>query len=178
MYGPETEALGRARDAGSDMRMFGHYISNNIGIGFQTYAGGLFAGVGVVFALIYNGLFMGVVEAHVVNLGHAERFYSFVAGHSSFELTAIMLCGAAGLQLGWAILSPGNFSRGAALRNAARDSVGIVCGSAVMLLIAAGIEAFWSPRDLPLTIKYSVGIANWVIVIAYFLLAGRGHGSR
>jgi uncharacterized membrane protein SpoIIM required for sporulation len=178
MYGPDAKALGRTREAGDDMAMFGHYIANNIGIGFNTYAGGLLAGIGTVFTLLYNGAFMGVVEAHVVNLGHAERFYSFVAGHSSFELTAIVLCGGAGLQLGWAFLAPGGMSRSAALRKAGRASIGIVSGAAAMLFIAAGIEAFWSPRMLPLEIKSAVGTFNWILVIGYFLFAGRKQRER
>jgi uncharacterized membrane protein SpoIIM required for sporulation len=175
MYGPATESLGRTRNAGSDVAMFGYYISHNVGIGFQTFGGGVFAGIGTIFALLYNGAFLGGVEAHVVNLGYAERFYSFVSGHSSFELTAIVLCGAAGLQLGWAIIAPGLLSRSEALKRAGRESIGIVAGAAMMFLIAAGIEAFWSPRDLPPNIKYGVGACNWVLVLGYFLLAGRRH---
>lgn len=177
MYGPDADSLGRTRNAGSDIAMFGYYISHNIGIGFQTFAGGALAGIGTILALLYNGAFLGAVEAHVVNLGNAERFYSFVSGHSSFELTAIVLCGAAGLQLGWAIVAPGRLSRSAALKRAGRESIGIVSGAAVMFLIAAGIEAFWSPRDLPPTIKYGVGAFNWVLVLGYFLLAGRRNES-
>lgn len=177
MYGPDAQALGRERGAGDDVSMFGFYIFNNIGIGFRTFATGVVLGLGTIVALLYNGVFMGVVEAHVVNLGHAERFYSFVAGHSSFELSAIVLCGAAGLRLGWALFAPGGRSRAAALRDAARSVVGIVGGAAAMLLIAAGIEAFWSPRQLFPQLKYAVGTANWVVVLAYFAFAGRRRGS-
>ncbi|WP_341677953.1 stage II sporulation protein M [Niveibacterium sp. SC-1] len=176
MYGPAAEALGRTRDAGDDLSMFGFYIANNIGIGFRTFATGIAYGLGSLFFLLYNGVFMGVVEGHVVNLGHAQRFYSFVAGHSSFELTAITLCGAAGLQLGWALLAPGELSRAASLRRAGRASVPIVAGAAAMLVIAAGIEAFWSPRVLDLSLKAGVGLFNWALVIAYMLFAGRARG--
>nr|WP_242533426.1 stage II sporulation protein M [Niveibacterium umoris] len=173
MYGPDAAELGTQRGARDDLTMFGFYIYNNIGIGFKTFASGLFAGVGTVLALLYNGVFMGTVDAHVVNLGHAQRFYSFVAGHSSFELTAIVLCGAAGLKLGASMLAPGDWSRGESLRRAARSVIGIVAGAAAMLVIAAAIEGFWSPRTLPLAIKLGVGLINWVLVIAYLLLAGR-----
>jgi uncharacterized membrane protein SpoIIM required for sporulation len=178
MYGPASDALGRARNAGDDLTMFGHYIANNIGIGFRTFATGVIFGLGSLFFLIYNGVFFGVVEAHVVNLGYTERFYSFVAGHSAYELTAIVFCGAAGLRLGWALLAPGDRTRGAALREASRSVVGIVAGSAVMLLIAASIEAFWSPRQFAPGLKYAVGIANWLLVAAYFIFAGRSHEAR
>ncbi len=178
MYGPTSDALGRARNASDDLAMFGHYIINNIGIGFRTFASGIFFGLGSLFFMIYNGVFFGVVEAHVVNLGYAERFYSFVAGHSAFELTAIALCGAAGLRLGWALLAPGNRGRGAALREASRSVVGIVAGAATMLLIAASIEAFWSSRQLTPILKYAIGIMNWLIVVIYFVFAGRRHAAR
>lgn len=173
MYGPDAAELGTARGARDDLTMFGFYIYNNIGIGFRTFASGLFAGIGTLFMLLYNGVFMGTVEAHVVNLGHAARFYSFVAGHSSFELSAIVLCGAAGLRLGLALLAPGERTRGAALRLAARSVIGIVAGAAAMLVIAAAFEAFWSPRTLPLQVKVTVGAFNWLLVLGYLLLAGR-----
>ncbi|MCX9154747.1 stage II sporulation protein M [Niveibacterium sp. 24ML] len=173
MYGPDADALGTQRGARDDLTMFGFYIYNNIGLAFKTFAGGLLAGLGSLAALLYNGTFMGTIEAHVVNLGHAARFYSFVAGHSSFELTAIVLCGAAGLKLGLALLAPGDHSRSAALRQAARSVIGIVAGAAAMLVIAAAIEGFWSPRTLPLPLKLGVGAFNWVLVIGYLLFAGR-----
>jgi uncharacterized membrane protein SpoIIM required for sporulation len=174
MYGPGVEdALGRARNADTDMEMFGYYIFNNVGIGFRTFAGGVLFGLGAVAALVYNGVFMGVIEAHIINLGYAEHFYSFVAGHSAFELTAITLCGAAGLELGWALLAPGDRPRGLALRETGRGVIGMVAGAAAMLLIAAGIEAFWSPRQLEPLLKYGVGIFNALLVGAYFVFAGR-----
>ncbi len=177
MYGPSAEVLGRARDAGDDLQMFAHYIGNNIGIGFRCYGGGLLAGLGAALALLFNGLFLGTVEAHVVNLGHGERFYAFVSGHSSFELSAIVLCGAAGLMLGRALLAPGARTRGAALREAGRKSVSIVGGAALMLFVAALLEAFWSPRAYPVELKLAVGVCNWLLVIGWLCLAGRGRAA-
>jgi hypothetical protein len=43
-----------------------------------------------------------------------------------------------------------------------------------MLLIAAGIEAFWSSAPwLASTIKYAVAALCWAAVFAYFILQGR-----
>ncbi|HEX5127177.1 MAG TPA: stage II sporulation protein M [Rhodocyclaceae bacterium] len=174
MYSFDAHVLGRvARDASTDVSMFGFYINNNIGIAFRCFAGGMTAGLLTALALIYNGLMMGVVEARLVNAGLGENFYSFVVGHSTFELGAIMLAGAAGLRLGAAIVAPGRLTRGAALRRTARSLVGIVCGLAVMLLAAALVEAFWSPLRLALPLKLSVGGALCVLTFAYFIFAGR-----
>ena len=88
--------------------MFGHYIRNNIGVSFQCFAGGLFAGIGSLFFLAYNGAFGGALAGYLTARGLSSTFYSFVATHSSFELTAIVISGAAGLRIGQALLSPGD----------------------------------------------------------------------
>jgi uncharacterized membrane protein SpoIIM required for sporulation len=122
-------------------------------------------------------VFIGAFTGHIVDAGLAEQFFSFTAGHSSFELLAICFSGAAGLKLGYALIAPGRLTRGAALRAAAAEAIPLMIGVAGMLFIAAAIEAFWSPRTLvvPL-VKYSIGVSLWVVLAIYFLLAGRGHG--
>ncbi|MDB5802531.1 MAG: hypothetical protein JWL63_3470 [Rhodocyclales bacterium] len=178
MYGNESRSLGRvARDASTDFQMFGFYVYNNVSIAFRCFAGGLTAGVLTVFYLIYNGLSIGVVAARLGEAGLAGNFYSFVVGHSTFELGAIVLSGAAGLKLGAAILAPRRMSRGAALRQAGRSIIGMVCGLAVMLFAAALTEAFWSPLKLDLTIKLAVGGVLCALTLAYFALAGRHDGT-
>ena len=55
MYDPDLRKLGRERQSDSDLYMFGHYISNNIGISFKAFALGMFAGVGSLFIMLFNG---------------------------------------------------------------------------------------------------------------------------
>ena len=45
--------------------MFGYYIRNNIGVAFQCFAGGLFAGLGTLFFLAYNGAFAGALAGYL-----------------------------------------------------------------------------------------------------------------
>ena len=176
MYAPDTPQVGRLRrDAGDNFRMLGVYIWNNVRLDFQCFAGGLVFGIGSVFYLFYNGLIIGASAGHLTRLGYGETFWSFVAGHSALELIGAALAGAAGLRLGYALIAPGNRSRLAALRRAARVAIRIVYGAATMTLIAALVEAFWSPLStVSPSIKYAAGIGMWVLVCSYFLLAGRG----
>ena len=174
MYDPGNRDIGRTRDAGTDVFMFGFYIINNISIGFRTFASGLLFGVGSIFILIYNGLAIGSVGGYLTQAGFSTTFYSFVAGHSAFELLAIVLSGAAGLKLGFSLLSPGKWRRLDALRIAAFEAVQVVFGAAAMLLVAAFIEAFWSSSSvIPVTIKYGVGISLWCLLAFYFCFVGR-----
>ena len=176
MYDPEVSRLGRAAERASseDWMMFGYYVMHNIGIAFQTFAAGLLFGLGSVFFLIFNGLVIGAVSGHLTEIGYGQTFWSFVIGHGAFELTAIALAGAAGLQLGWALIAPGQLTRGESLRLAARKSVQMLCGVMIFLLIAAFIEAYWSSTTLIAPwVKYLVGAALWMLVTAYLGLAGR-----
>ncbi|MGA2399602.1 MAG: stage II sporulation protein M [Steroidobacteraceae bacterium] len=170
MYDPSNEVLGRLRDAGSNWMMFGFYIMNNIGIAFQCYATGVLLGVGSVYFIAMNGAFGGAIAGYVASAGFGGTFFSFVATHSAFELTAIVLCGAAGLRIGRAVLLPGRLPRAVALELAAKDTSVIVFGSAVMLVIAAAIEAFWSSAAwVTPTAKYCGAAACWILVTLFFL---------
>jgi len=172
MYSDSATAIGRA--AQGDWAMFGFYIRNNIGVAFQCFAGGLFAGIGSLFYLVYNGALFGAVAGYLTVRGHSSTFYSFVVTHSAFELTAIVLSGAAGLKIGHALVVPGRLTRLQSLVAATRNCAVIVAGAAVMLLIAAAIEAFWSSAAwLPHPVKYSVAAGCWIGVLGYLTFQGR-----
>lgn len=174
MYGPGREAIGRQRGADSDWAMFGFYVKNNIGIAFQCFAGGLFVGLGSLFFLAFNGAAIGTVAGYVTVRGYGEAFYSFVVTHGAFELTAIVISGAAGLRLGHALLAPGRRTRLEALKLAAGQTAVLVYGFVAFLLIAAALEAFWSSaRWIAPGVKYGVGAACWALVLAYLTLQGR-----
>lgn len=173
-YSDSTEVLGSIRGPDENWTMFGYYILNNISIAFRCFAGGLFAGVGSIFFVLYNGASIGAVTGYLVERGHASNFFSFVVTHGAFELTAIVLAGAAGLRIGHAIVAPGRDTRLQSLVNAGRACVPIIYGFVVMLFIAAAIEAFWSSaRWLPLSVKYPVAALCWVAVLLYLSLQGR-----
>ncbi len=180
MYDPGNRQPGRSleRSAETDMMMFGHYISNNIGIGFRTFAGGMLFGLGSVLLLLFNGVMIGAVAGHLTRIGYQETFWPFVSGHGAFELTAIAICGAAGLILGHALLAPVQLPRLDSLKQGARKALPLVMGAAFMLLIAAFIEAFWSSSAAAIEIKYGVAVLLWLLVLLYLGFAGReAHGA-
>jgi len=174
MYGPSRDPIGRERGADTDWAMFGFYIMNNIGIAFRCFAGGVFFGLGSLFFIAYNGAVAGTLAGYLTARGYGETFYSFVVTHGAFELTAIVIAGAAGLSLGHALLAPGRLSRLQALKKAAAAAVPLIYGVIAMLLIAAVLEAFWSSSRWVLPqVKYGVGAACWVLVLAYLGWQGR-----
>jgi uncharacterized membrane protein SpoIIM required for sporulation len=177
MYSPSADSIGRVRTAATDWMMFGFYIRNNVGVAFQCFAGGLFAGLGSLFFLAYNGAHSGAIAGYLTERGLSRTFYSFIATHSAFELTAIVLSGAAGLRVGHALLAPARLTRLQSLVVATRDCAVLLYGVTAMLLVAAAIEAFWSSASwLAPAAKYGVAAVCWSAVLGYFALQGRRAG--
>jgi uncharacterized membrane protein SpoIIM required for sporulation len=177
MYDPLSGHFLVPRDVSSDADMFGYYIYNNISIAFRIFAGGILAGIGSLFFLCVNAVFMGTAAGHLVNKGFGGTFFPFILAHSSFELTAIILSAQGGLILGYRLFITGGLSRAASLRRAGRDALPLITGSALLLVIAAAVEAFWSSRHtLPLPLRLGTGAGCWALLLAYFLFAGRDGG--
>lgn len=180
MYSPDAPTLGQGaiREHDTNFMMFGFYIFNNIGIGFITFAMGIFFGAGSLFILLTNGLSIGTTAGYLSLYDSATPFWTFVIAHSPFELNAIVIAGAAGFKLGWAIINPRGYSRLTALKIQARNSIPLMWGATFFLFIAAFIEAYWSSiglNGLSASIKYTVGGILWALVIWYFIFAGRTH---
>lgn len=178
MYEPGAKTLGR-RDSATDLAMFGYYIYNNVSIGLRTFASGLLAGVGSAIVLLVNGVMIGSVAGHLQHIGYGDPFWRFVCGHSSLELTAIVIAGGAGLQLGLRLIAPGKRRRRDALVEGGRRGGLLSLGVLVMLVLAAFVEAFWSSIGwMPATVKYSVAAVLWALVLLWLWRGGRGTATE
>jgi uncharacterized membrane protein SpoIIM required for sporulation len=162
---------GRSADEGA--LMAGFYVNNNVGIALRCFALGIFGGLGSAFYLVFNGLAIGAIFGYVASVGAGDNIATFVIGHGSLELGAIVLSGGAGLALGWSIVAPGARTRLASLQAVGRDVVAIVGGAAVMLVMAAAIEGFWSGSSIGSLTKRIVGGTLFLLVVAYLALVGR-----
>ncbi|HUL95396.1 MAG TPA: stage II sporulation protein M [Usitatibacter sp.] len=174
MYAPDNVRLGAARDADSDVMMFGFYILNNVRIDLQCLAGGAFFGLGTLAALVGNGMFLGAISGYLTQIGYGHTFWGFVAGHSAPELLGLVLAGASGLMIGYALVAPGRQTRVAALRTRGRSAATLLYGAALMTTGAAVIEAFWSSRvTLPFEVKIAAGAVVALVVVTFLALGGR-----
>jgi uncharacterized membrane protein SpoIIM required for sporulation len=81
------------------------------------------------------------------------------------------------LMIGYAMLDTGGLTRVAALLRAGRSALTLVVGAAVMLLVAALVEGFWSASSAPDTIKWAVAAVNTGLCVGYLAWAGRGPSS-
>ncbi|MFT3990383.1 MAG: stage II sporulation protein M [Luteolibacter sp.] len=180
MYGGKDMQIAHLRqEYGSNFMMFCFYIYNNVGIDFRVFASGMLAGVGTLFYLIFNGLHIGAAAGYVNHACNPESFWTFVSGHSSFELLGVVVSGMAGMKIGNAIVKPGRLTRVSALVAAAKEALPLIYGAAILTSLAAVVEGFWSAEPLPSMVKYSFGIVWWILLAAYLLFAGRRkHAAR
>jgi uncharacterized membrane protein SpoIIM required for sporulation len=162
---------GRAADASAGMT--GFYVFNNVGIAFRCFATGIVFGLGPIFFLLFNGLTMGVVMGHLARVGHGENIFSFVSTHAPWELTAIVIAGAAGLQMGYTLVATRGRTRIGNLRAHGMEVLRQVGGATIFLFVAAALEAWYSPSSLPPVVKYVSGGLGWVAVVAIIAWAGR-----
>ena len=127
-------------------------FANNIKIAFYLYGGGLLVGITTLIMLAYNGLFIGYV-ASKFNIGD---FIIFTLPHGIFELSGIVIAGAAGLRLASTVVNiirdVSSIRRympiGAQLRHVLdvnyfefKESLTLFIIAAVLILIGAIIEA-------------------------------------
>jgi uncharacterized membrane protein SpoIIM required for sporulation len=175
MYQPSSLKIGRGGSAG-DVAMFGHYIWNNVSIGFRSFAAGIAGGVPALVSLAFNGMQVGVIGAWLsMDPVTRHTFWSFVIAHSSVEVTGLVLSGMAGMKLGLALIHPGRMRRGHAVQAASEKMFPVLVGAALMIFLAAFIEAFWSASSaVAPAVKYAVGALCWTLVIGFFAFAGRG----
>ncbi|MBX9878315.1 MAG: stage II sporulation protein M [Candidatus Obscuribacterales bacterium] len=149
-------------------------VTNNIHVSIVAFALGITFGVGTAIVLIFNGISLGTIFGVCHNFGIARNLLAFVAPHGVLELTAIFISGGAGLLIGKALLFPGNYSRIDSLKLAAKPALGLFGGCIPLLIIAACIEGFVSPRtDVSLLSRYWLSLTTFVLLSLYFFIPRR-----
>ena len=160
MYSRPVDSLSKETQGRDDTAMAGYYIQHNTSIGLQCFAWGILFGVGSLFQLLSNGIVLGTLFGHMAVSPHAGNFYTFVTAHSSFELTAVVVAGAAGLRMGWGLIYTQGQSRTASLRREATRALPALGASVVLFVLAAFIEGFVSASPLPYWVKACVAILS------------------
>lgn len=152
--------------------MAGFYIYHNAGIGLRCFAFGMLLGIGGLYETVFNAAALGAMFGFMAKSPHAGNFFHFVTAHGPFELTAIVLCAAAGMRLGFSLVDTHGLTRIASLRRAAKESMSTAWAAVVLFILAAMIEAFLSPSLAPYALKAAVAILSCVVLFVYFVILG------
>jgi uncharacterized membrane protein SpoIIM required for sporulation len=148
-------------------------VQHNTSIAFEVFANGVFFALGSAFMLVYQGLVIGTVFGFLLGDDKGRQILTFTCSHSAWELTAIVLSGAAGLRMGWALVATEGRTRLASLRAVAPELVKLIGGAALMLSVAACIEGLWSPSTVPAPGKWAFAALQIFFVTMYLVFVGR-----
>ena len=145
-------------------------FTNNIQVTFLAFAAGLLFAVGGALLLAYNGLIFGAVLGVAAANGNLDQVARLVVAHGVLELSCIVVAGAAGLRMGWALVQPGRHTRRAALAEQARPAMAVVLGTAPWLVVAGLVEGYVSPAGWggarPYVVGLGMGALYWGLVLS------------
>jgi uncharacterized membrane protein SpoIIM required for sporulation len=82
------------------------------------------------------------------------------------------------MRLGFAVIHTRGFSRSASVRRAAEEAFPVMGASMVLFALAALIEGFLSPADIPYWIKAATAIVSTLLLLFYVLVLGYPRRAR
>jgi uncharacterized membrane protein SpoIIM required for sporulation len=114
--------------------------TNNIYVSFLTYVMGVFASIGSMAILIFNGTMLGAFQYFFIEKGLFWESFLTVWMHGTLEISAIIIAGAAGITMGQGLLFPGTYTRMQAFQRSARRGIKIMVGIVPIFILAGFIE--------------------------------------
>ena len=155
-----------------------YLFTHNSRVCIFSFALGFMFGVPTAMLIIYNGATLGAMMALFASRGLGFELGGWLFIHGTTEFFAIVLAGAAGLKIGWAVVFPGEETRLAAAARAGRVAALAMGGVVVMLLVAGLLEGFGRQLITSDLARYAIGgtmLAGWLL---YFYLPRRAEPVR
>ena len=172
------DALYNSGDIETELAPFAAFLfAHNARIGILAFAVGFAGGVPTALLLFTNGLMLGAFAALYNRCGLDVQLWGWLLPHGVTELLAVVLCGAAGLHIGRALLLPGALRRRDAIVESGRRAAAVVLGSVGMFALAGLLEGFFRQLVFDDTVRWSVALLTAVFWIVYLGLPKR-RGAR
>jgi uncharacterized membrane protein SpoIIM required for sporulation len=146
---------------------------NNSWVAFQCIGFAILLGLPIPYILFQNAANLGVAAGLMFHAGKGDLFLGLLTPHGLLELTAVFLAAAAGMRLGWSVVSPGDRPRGQVLAEQGRAVVAVAVGLVAVLLVSGLIEALVTPSPLPTFVRVAIGVAAEVAFLGYVVHFGR-----
>ena len=167
-----TETLRATLDGADDaqgLSAFAAYLfTHNAQVALLAFAVGFALCLPTGLLILYNGATLGAFFALFASRGLGFELGGWLLIHGVTELFAVILAGAAGLRIGWAVAFPGQRRRMDAAVEAGRTAAIAMGGVVVMLMFAGLLEGFGRQLIVDTGLRYAVAAATAVIWGLYF----------
>lgn len=171
-------ALYGGGEQGEGLAFFASFLFvHNAGIGLLCFSLGFAAGIPTALLLFTNGLMLGAFIQLYAERGLLFELGGWLLPHGIPEIGAVILCGAAGLHLGRAVLLPGRRTVRSALAWAGRRGSTVVLGSILLFAIAGLVEGIFRQAVTDDLVRYALAAFNLAWFVPWLALAGRSEGA-
>jgi uncharacterized membrane protein SpoIIM required for sporulation len=151
--------------------MFVRITFNNIQVSLYAFVLGMLYSLGTAYLLFKNGIMLGVFHTFLHQNGYLGKSLMVVYIHGTFEISAIIIAGAAGFVLGNSLLFPGTFTRGESFKSGARRGMKIIAGLIPVFIAAGFLESFVTRfTSMPVILSLAIIFSSLAIVVYYFIM--------
>lgn len=158
-------------DSGGESGMFLAITLNNIKVSFMIYVAGIFTSFATGVLLFQNSIMLGCFETFFAQQGLLGESLLAVFLHGTFEISAIIIAGAAGLAMGNGWLFPGTYSRMESFKRGAKLGMKIIVGTVPVFIMAGFIEGFVTRHtELPDVLRLVFILLSLAFVVGYFII--------
>ncbi len=152
---------------------------HNLVVAFQTFIMGIFFAIGTIGSLLYNGIMLGAFQYFFIERGLFQESFLAVWMHGAFEISSIVIAGAAGLTMGRGLAFPGTLSRLRSFQLAARRGMSIMVGVVPLFVVAGFTESYITRHtELPDLLRAGYIFSCFAFVFIYFVYYPRRRVSK
>ncbi len=152
-------------------------MTNNIGVGFTTFALGITAGLGTIYMMLFNGLLIGVIGMACHLSGMSLQLWSSLPRTAYWNCQQSLLPEQRDFAWHRGCYFREYLPRRDSLTRAGSEAVQLLVGTVPILVIAGLIEAFVSPTGLAISLKFTMAAALFVLFDLY-LFGMPGHWPK
>jgi len=149
----------------SQLGMFIEITTNNMKVSFLTFFVGFFFTVGTHVLMFYNGVMLGAFQYFFKMKGLLITSFLGIWIHGAFEISSIVIAGAAGLTAGNGWLFPRSYTRLQSLQLSTKRGLKIMM-SLVPFIIAAGFLESYVTHNYQTLPEWS----KWTLILLSFSL--------
>jgi len=154
----------------NQVEMFVMIVLNNLKVDLFTFFSGIFMGIGSILVLFQNGMMLAAFQYYFVKRGLFWDSFLAVWLHGTLEISAMVICGAAGIVLGKGLLFPGTYSRMQSFLSSAQRASKIFFAVLPITFVAGIIESFLTRyTQMPDALRLGLILASLFFILGYFV---------